>query len=145
MPAAAARGMNIDVTFSGGKRVDAHVGGFVIHTDQPVDYGGGGSAPDPFTLFLASLATCAGLYVLGFCRARGIPTDEVRLVEHSEYGETGRLERVVLEVRVPATFPAHFRDAVARAAAACKVKKTLADPPQFDITTTVDEPAASAA
>lgn len=130
--------MDIHVSFPGGKRVDADVGGFTIRTDQPIDRGGQGSAPEPFALFLASLATCAGLYVLAFCRSRGIPTDQISLVEHTESDpKTGRLLHVRLEVQVPPDFPSHYRDAVARSAAACKVKKTLADPPSFDVVTTV--------
>jgi putative redox protein len=134
--------MDIEVTFPGGKRVDARVGNFTIRTDQPIDHGGEGSAPEPFTLFLASLGTCAGIYVVGFCNTRGIPTENIRIVEHSESDpKSGRLLRVSLEVHVPPTFPAEYRDAVARAAAACKVKKTLADPPLFEVTTAVDQPA----
>src|SRR5690242_6208835 len=55
---------DIEVSFPGGKRVDARVGSFVVHTDQPADQGGEGGAVSPFDLFLASLATCAGIYVL---------------------------------------------------------------------------------
>jgi ribosomal protein S12 methylthiotransferase accessory factor len=133
--------MDITVTFPGGKRVDAQADGFTLHTDQPRDRGGDGSAPEPFTLFLASLGTCAGLYVIGFCNARNIPTDGIRLVQRSESDpKTGRLTRVQLEVQVPPSFPEQYRDAVARAAAACKVKKTLFDPPQLDVTTAVVGP-----
>jgi ribosomal protein S12 methylthiotransferase accessory factor len=127
--------MDIIVTFPGGKRVDALAGAFTLKTDQPKDHGGDGSAPEPFTLFLASLGTCAGIYVVGFCQARGIPTDGIRIVEHSESDpKTGRLLRVKLDIELPPDFPANYRDAVARAAAACKVKKTLFDPPEFEVT-----------
>jgi ribosomal protein S12 methylthiotransferase accessory factor len=130
--------MDIVVTLGEGKRVDAAAGGFVIHTDQSREQGGEGSAPDPFTLFLASLGTCAGLYVLGFCRARNIPTDGICLIERSEREPTsGRLVRVTLEVQVPARFPPQYREAVARAAAACRVKKTMFDPPEFEVATSV--------
>jgi ribosomal protein S12 methylthiotransferase accessory factor len=138
--------MDIRVTFPGGKRVDAAVGALTIHTDQPVAQGGDGSAPAPFDLFLASLATCAGLYVVGFCQARGIPTEDLQLVQRTTSDpQTGRLRHVEIEVVVPSTFPAHYRDAVARAAAACKVKKTLADPPTFAVTTRVATLASEAA
>jgi ribosomal protein S12 methylthiotransferase accessory factor len=130
--------MDILVTLPGGKRVDAEVDGFTIRTDQPRERGGDGSAPEPFTLFLASIGTCAGIYVAGFCQARGIPTEGIRIREHSDSDpRTGRLLRVSLDVELPPEFPARYRDAVARAAAACKVKKTLADPPSFDVTTSV--------
>jgi len=127
--------MDIDITFPGGKRVDARAGNFTIATDQPVEDGGEGSAPAPFTLFLASLATCAGLYVLGFCRARNLATDGIRLVQRTENDAGGKLARVTIEVHVPPDFPERWREGVAHAAAACKVKKTLADPPAFVVVT----------
>ena len=136
--------MDIVVTFPGGKRVDAQAGAFTLKTDQPKDHGGDGSAPEPFTLFLASLATCAGIYVVGFCQTRNISTAGIRLVQRSEKDAKGKLARVEIEVHVPPEFPAEYRDAVARAAAACKVKKTLADPPEFAITTSVTETEAHA-
>jgi ribosomal protein S12 methylthiotransferase accessory factor len=131
--------MEINVTFPGGKRVDAQVGRFSIATDQSAEHGGAGSAPEPFTLFLASLATCAGIYVVGFCQARNIPTDGIRLVQRSEGDPKGKLLRVEIDVHVPRSFPAHYHEQLARAAAACKVKKTMADPPSFEVKTLVDE------
>lgn len=136
--------MDIEVSFPGGKRVDARIGEFVIRTDQAVAHGGQGSAPEPFMLFLASLGTCAGLYVAGFCQARGIPTEGLRVALRTDDDDKGHLVRVVLEVHVPPSFPAQYRDAVARAASACKVKKTLANPPAFDVLTVVDGAGASA-
>jgi ribosomal protein S12 methylthiotransferase accessory factor len=139
--------MDITITFPGGKRVDAQAGEFTLHTDQPREQGGEASAPDPFTLFLASLGTCAGLYVVGFCKTRNIPTEHIRILQRSDRdAATGRLLRVSIDVQVPPDFPAHYHDAVARAASACKVKKTLADPPQVEVTTSVvgAEAAASA-
>lgn len=127
------------ITFPGGKRVDASVDGFTLHTDLPVAAGGQGSAPDPFTLFLASLGACAGIFVVGFCQARGIPTESLRLRQTNEKDDAGRLVRVDIEVEVPPDFPPQYRDAVARAAAACKVKKTLAAPPEITVETNVVE------
>ena len=65
------------VRFDGGKRITADYNGFQIATDQAPDSGGDGSAPEPYDLFLASLATCAGIYVLNFCDRRNIPTDGI--------------------------------------------------------------------
>lgn len=131
--------MEIEVSFPGGKRVDATFGGFTIRTDQPVSAGGQGSAPEPFALFLASLATCAGIYVVGFCKARNIPTEGIRLIERTENDSDGkRLKRVAIEVVLPTDFPQQYRDQVARAAAACKVKKTMFDPPEFEVFSSVE-------
>jgi ribosomal protein S12 methylthiotransferase accessory factor len=119
--------MDIHVSFPGGKRVDASVGTHVIRTDQPATAGGEDTAPAPFDLFLASLGTCAGLYVLAFCQARGIPTEGLELVQH-----TGP-EEISVEIRLPPEFPDKYRDAIVRAAEQCKVKKLLSHPPRIDV------------
>jgi ribosomal protein S12 methylthiotransferase accessory factor len=108
------------------------VGSHVIHTDQAFRHGGGGTGPEPFDLFLASLATCAGLYVLVFCQARGIPTDQLRLVQE-QISEDGKLRRIVLRVLLPPDFPEKYIDAVRAAASGCRVKKTLLDPPEVEV------------
>jgi ribosomal protein S12 methylthiotransferase accessory factor len=125
--------MDIRVTFPGGKRVDAHVGRHVVHTDQPPAQGGNDEAPAPFDLFLASLGTCAGIYVLGFCQARGLPTDAIELVQRHEKDDAGHLTKVTLDILLPPSFPEKYRVAVARAAESCKVKKTLATPPEVAV------------
>jgi putative redox protein len=122
----------IDVRFPGGKSVDAVVGAHVVHTDQSLMHGGGGTGPEPFDLFLASLATCAGLYVLVFCQARGIPTSELKLVQEN-VTEDGQLRRVVLQVLLPPGFPEKYVDAVRAAASGCRVKKTLLAPPEVEV------------
>jgi ribosomal protein S12 methylthiotransferase accessory factor len=125
---------DIEVTFPGGKRVDAKVGEFVVHTDQPADSGGAGSAVAPFDLFLASIATCAGIYVLGFCQARGLPTDGISLRQHADLDPTTKLPtRIRLELVLPAAFPEKYRAAVVRAAEGCKVKKTIAAAPRIEV------------
>ncbi len=84
--------MEISIDFPGGTRVNAHFGSFTVATDQPVAFGGENSAPSPFELFLASLATCAGFYVLGFCKSRGISAEGIRLVQ--------KLERNPAKIRI---------------------------------------------
>lgn len=124
----------IDVTFPGGKRVDAATAdGTVVHTDQSIMHGGEGSAPEPFDLFLASLATCAGLYVLVFCQARGIPTEQLALVQEQHF-EDGKLRQIQLQIRLPPGFPEKYVDAVRAAANGCRVKKSLTEPPELVVT-----------
>jgi ribosomal protein S12 methylthiotransferase accessory factor len=125
---------DIEVTFPGGKRVDARVGAYVVRTDQPVESGGEGSAVAPFDLFLASIATCAGIYVLGFCQARGLPTVGVKLRQEVAIDPATKLpQRVRLELTLPAAFPEKYRTAVLRAAEGCKVKKTIAAAPVIEV------------
>jgi putative redox protein len=126
--------MQIEVSFPGGKRVDARVGAHVICTDQPPGLGGQDGAPSPFDLFLASIATCAGIYVLGFFQARGLSTEGLSVIQHVDLDETTKLPaKIRLELRLPASFPENYVSAVVRAAEGCKVKKTLAAGPKIEV------------
>ena len=129
--------MEMTVDFPGGVRARAHFGSFVVETDQPKSGGGEESAPTPFELFLASLATCAGVYVLGFCKMRGISADGIRLVQKVERDpKTKMASKVRLEIQLPRAFPEQYTSAVVRAAESCLVKKHLEHPPSFEIVTT---------
>ena len=135
--------MDIEISFPGGKRVDARVGEFTVKTDQPVELGGQASALAPFDLFLASIGACAGIYVLGFCQARGLSTESVSIVQHVEIDPRTHLPSVIrLDVRLPASFPEAYRAAIVRAAEACKVKKTIAAAPRIEVRAIVDSRAA---
>ena len=127
------------VTFPGGARVDAQFGPYTVRTDQPAQGGGEGSAPTPFQLFLASMATCAGIYVMGFCKQRGLPAEGIRLVQRTEVDPaTHMVAKVVMEIHVPAAFPEKYRPALVRSAEQCAVKKHLEHPPAISISTVAD-------
>ncbi|WP_243320302.1 OsmC family protein [Geothrix sp. SG200] len=131
--------MDMVIDFPGGARVDAHFGPYTVKTDQPVQGGGEGSAPSPFALFQASLATCAGIYVLNFCRQRELPTEGIRLVQRTVPDPaTGMVGRVELEILVPPTFPEKYHDALVRTASQCTVKKHIEHPPAFIVKTLVE-------
>ena len=129
--------VDINVRCAGGQKVEATVKDYTVITDQPVATGGEGSAPSTFDLFLASIATCAGVYVYQFCMQRDIPVENVGLVMRTERNqETGMLDRIGIEVRLPSDFPRKYEWAVLRAVDLCAVKKHLMDPPEIQTYTT---------
>ncbi len=130
-------GSEMTVTFPGGRRVNVSFGDFEIATDQSVENGGDASAPEPFELFMASLASCAGAYIAGFCGRRDLATSELRLTQSWDRDSTGRLAKVTLHVEVPESFPEKYHDALVRAANQCAVKKVLDDPPEVVVETRV--------
>ncbi len=130
--------MEMVIDFPKGMRVDAHFSNYTVQTDQPISSGGDDSAPEPFALFLASLGTCAGIYVLGFCKQRNLPTDGIRIIQRIDRDMlTGLVGKIQLEIQVPADFPEKYHDALIRSASQCAVKKHLEHPPQFEIFTKV--------
>jgi putative redox protein len=130
--------MEMIIDFPGGARVDSHFGGFVVPTDQPPAGGGQGSAPTPFATFLSTIGTCAGIYVLGFCQQRGIPTDGIRLVQRMQTDPATRLvSDVQVTIELPEGFPEKYADAVVRAAEQCAVKKHFEHPPVIHVSSTI--------
>ncbi|MBK7456039.1 MAG: OsmC family protein [Anaerolineales bacterium] len=128
--------MEMIIDFPGGSRVDAHFGPHTVATDQPP----AASAPTPFAVFLASIGTCAGIYVLGFCRQRNIPTEGIRIVQniHSNPG-SGMVDKIDLDIQLPVGFPEKYRGSLIHTAELCAVKKHLENPPKFEVTTTIAE------
>ena len=128
--------MEMVISFPGGARVDAQFGSFTVKTDPPPGGGGEGSAPTPFATFLASLGTCAGIYVLGFCRQRGLPAEGIRLTQRLGVDPaTGLVAKVELDIQVPASFPEKYHAALVRSAEQCAVKKLIESPPRFELRT----------
>ncbi|MCK5033400.1 MAG: OsmC family protein [Calditrichia bacterium] len=128
--------MEMIIDFPGGARVDAHFDQFTIPTDQSPLGGGESSAPTPFATFLASIGTCAGIYVLGFCKQRGISTDGVQIIQRMHSNPmTGMIGKIDLEIQVPEDFPEKYRSSLVRAAELCAVKKHFEQPPTFEVYT----------
>jgi ribosomal protein S12 methylthiotransferase accessory factor len=129
--------MEMVIDFPGGARVDAHFGPYTVATDQPPSGGGDGSAPTPFALFLASIGACAGIYVLGFCKQRGLSTDGIRILQRMHGNPvTGMTDQIDIEIQTPPNFPEKYLPSLVRSAELCAVKKHLEVPPKFNVTTT---------
>ena len=124
--------MDMTITFPGGKKVEASYKGFTIQTDQPGAVGGDDSALEPFSLFLVSLGTCAGYYILSFCQQRNIPTQDIHLVLHIQRDKTTHMvTEIETEIHVPHDFPETYLNAVVKASETCAVRKHIEYPPQF--------------
>jgi putative redox protein len=118
--------MAIDIYFDGNKKVNALINGFTVKTDQTLQSGGDNSAPEPFSLFLASLGTCAGIYIKGFCDQRGIDATDIRIEMDYNYDPIQKLiVKFIMRIHVPTDFPAQYEAAVIKSAALCAVKRHL--------------------
>jgi putative redox protein len=132
--------MEIVIDFPGKARVDAHVGPYTIMTDQPPQGGGDGSAPSPFTMFLSTIGTCAGIYVVGFCRQRNLPTENIRIIQRiTSDPASGMVSRVDLDIQLPPDFPEKYKEAVIRSANQCAVKKHFERPPEIVVRAGIGE------
>lgn len=134
---------DIDVSFAGGKRVSARVGRHVIMTDEPYELGGEDKHPGAYDLYLASLATSAGVYALGYMQARQLPIDglHVRLrVDNDARSQTTKSVRI--ELVLPRGTAEKHREAILRAVMHCRVLQTMSNAPQLSLGFAADEPTA---
>jgi len=135
----------MNITFPGGARVEAEYNGYKIETDQPPKDGGDGSAPAPFDYFLASIGTCAGVYVRGFLEKRGLSTEGVGIqLSTVKDRERKMLSVVQIKVVLPESFPRKYERAIVNAVNLCSVKKHIVDPPQFPVVVEIGGPVPAA-
>jgi putative redox protein len=126
--------MIMDIYFNGNKQVFVDIKGFTIKTDQDIKSGGNGEFPEPFTLFLASIGTCAGIYVKSFCDQRNIPTENIKLTQEQEFDkERKMLSKIDIKIIVPQDFPEKYEGAVIQTANLCLVKRHLKDEIQTSV------------
>jgi ribosomal protein S12 methylthiotransferase accessory factor len=124
----------IEIRLGDNTEVIANVRGFEVVTDQPVAAGGKNSAPDPFSLFLASVGTCAGYYTLKYCRANGIDPGEVRLkLTAIRDIQTRRMTKLRTDVHLPEGVDPRHHEGIRTAIDECAVKKAMQDMPVFEV------------
>ncbi|MFE8073442.1 OsmC domain/YcaO domain-containing protein [Marinobacteraceae bacterium S3BR75-40.1] len=126
--------MEINVRFLDNLRLEAQFDDFTVVTDQPIRYKGDGSAPSPFDYFLASSALCAAYFVRVYCKARDIPTDDIRISQNNIVDPENRYNQIFrIQVQLPEDLPEKHRKGILRSIDRCTVKKVVQTGPTFEI------------
>lgn len=126
--------MKIDIRLGSGKKIIAEFNGYSVVTDQPAVSGGEGSAPTPFELFLASIGTCAGIFVKSFCMQRNISTDKISLTQNMKWNpQTHLVSDIEILINLPEDFPEKYTEAIINAASLCTVKRHFNQPPEINV------------
>jgi ribosomal protein S12 methylthiotransferase accessory factor len=124
--------MELQVTLEGDKRVSTRVGDHLIMTDQPTKSGGADSAPAPFDLFMASIATCAGFYVQSYCQNKGIDCSGITLSLTTRQDDARKkIKAFIITIRIPDDLPDHLHKTLCKVAEQCAVTKTIVGQPEF--------------
>jgi putative redox protein len=105
---------------------------FVLDSDQPLPYGDD-TAPAPYDIFLAGVASCTAYFAQRYCRKWNLPHAGVRVELEPIFNAAHVLTDLKLQVRVPADFPQEHVAGLLRNAAACPVKKALESPPTISL------------
>lgn len=114
------------VSFPGNKKVDVAFKNFEIKTDQSIKNGGDESAPEPFGVFLSSVAACAGIYAKSFCDTRSLPTDGMQLFMDVSFKKgQAYMEEITIRLQVHPDFPEKYIKPIIKAMEGCAVKNQL--------------------
>lgn len=126
--------MEIKVNFLDNLRLEAKFDDFTVITDQPIRYKGDGSAPSPFDYFLASSALCAAYFVKVYCKARDIPTENIRLSQNNIVDPDDRYNQIFqIQVELPEDISEKDKEGILRSIDRCTVKKVVQTGPEFKI------------
>ena len=114
------------VTFPGNKKVDVEFDKFTVKTDQKKIYDGDDTAPEPFKIFLSSLASCAGIYAISFCNTRKLDIVGMYLLLEISFKEgQSYMDEIKLTLHVNKEFPEKYIKPVIKAMNGCAVKNQL--------------------
>lgn len=124
------------VTFPGNKKVDVAFNNFEIKTDQSKKNDGDETAPEPFAVFLSSLAACAGIYAKSFCDTRDLNTDDMHLYLEVFFKKGQKfMDQVNITLHVNQKFPEKYIKPIIKTMNGCAVKNQLH--PDIKTSTTV--------
>ena len=114
----------------------------LVLSDQPKENGGADKAMTPSELFLASLGTCVGYYVVQFCDTRNLDTSDLCIqVDGEILPNPGRVGRIAIRIRLPFKLEQEKTKALIRAATHCTIHNTLQYPPEVRVEVVQETPA----
>ncbi|WP_372655747.1 OsmC domain/YcaO domain-containing protein [Halobacteriovorax sp.] len=129
--------MKVNVIYLDNLKLEASFDDYKIISDQPVRYKGDGLAPGPFDYFLASSAMCAAYFVKVYCKARDIPTEDIRISQQNIVDPENRYKQsFVIQAELPPSISDKDREGIIRSMDRCTVKRVIQNEIDFKIEVT---------
>jgi uncharacterized OsmC-like protein len=125
----------IKVTHEGGDRYRIGIRGHEVSVDQPVEDGGGDSAPTPTELFVAGLASCVAFYGGRYLARHHLATDGFGVSCSFEFARDrpARVASIEISVTLPEGFPPERREAFLAVVEHCTVHNSIVMGPDIAI------------
>ncbi|MFC1667286.1 OsmC family protein [Candidatus Omnitrophota bacterium] len=125
-----------EVKYAGGKKFVAQNRKHAVTIDLPGSSGLGDQGPTPPELFIDSLASCIGVYVIGYCEKTGLATQgliikvdwEKELAEKPYY-----VKRINVEIYLPNADVGAREEALLKIAKSCFIHETIKKQPEINI------------
>lgn len=116
----------INTFYKGDMLFETEMGNHKIKIDVPPDMGGKDRGPTPPQLFIASLGSCVGAFVVNYCEKCGIDTEDLNIeVSFDKAADPTRLTNVKITVNIPKDDCCKKAKAIKRVAEFCPVHMTI--------------------
>lgn len=106
-------------------QVDIQAGGAHVLADEPVEFGGMGSGPDPYDLLAAALGACTTMTLRLYARRKGWPLEGVSVRVSHARGSLDARDLFRREITVSGALDEGQRTRLAEIADRCPVHQTL--------------------
>jgi len=122
----------ITVNYVGGRMFNASMRGHTVSLDLPREQQGTDTGPTPPELFVASLASCMGYYLLFYCdRAR---LDPAGLTVEAEFQKLpDRIGTILIRINLPSATTAAQKEEADAWAHKCFIHNTLTHTPAITV------------
>lgn len=126
--------MKMEVSWQENFIFKAKCGAHEVFTDQHQTEGGTDKALTPAELFVASLGTCIGVYIVRFCKRHNLPTAGLKVfLDWTVVKDPWRIGAIKVEIHYPHTISESEKKGLLRMAESCFVHETILHHPEIKV------------
>jgi putative redox protein len=126
--------VEVTVDYNGKMSFTAQCGSHQLMIDLPLTSGGEDQAATPPQVFLSSLASCVGVYIVSYCNNVGINTAGMKIkISAEKMHNPDRLDKIKVGVIMPNAELGKRKNAVLAVAKKCLIHNTIHNNPLVDI------------
>ncbi|MDP2981499.1 MAG: OsmC family protein [Candidatus Omnitrophota bacterium] len=124
-----------EVKYIDGKKFSAQNRKHAVIVDQPEDNGGNDQGPTPPELFVDSLGSCIGVYVLAFCKNTGLNPNGMKIILDWEKAsdKPARIKNINVKIELPNADVGARKAALLKVAESCMIHETIKHQPEINI------------
>ncbi|MFA5340093.1 MAG: OsmC family protein [Candidatus Omnitrophota bacterium] len=124
-----------EVKYIDGKKFEARNRKHTVIIDLPEESGGNDQGPTPPEIFIDSLGSCIGVYVLGFCKGAGLDAKGMKITLGWEKSadKPSRIKSISAKIELPNAEVGARRPALLKVAESCLIHETIKHQPEIAI------------
>lgn len=124
-----------EIKYISGKKFSAHNRAHSIIIDQPKEEAGQDEGLTPPELFVDSLGSCIGVYILAFCKNTGLNPAGMKIILEWEKADDkpARIKNINAKIELPNADVGLRKAALLKVAESCLIHETIKHQPEINI------------